>query len=91
MSNNPNKTVSLQSSNFDWVVVDSRAEELGLDRSKYCQMLFSLDLTYHILSNHSLLNQIKHPRKYNLRVVDVVFLFFLLSILSLLLVVNWVI
>jgi hypothetical protein len=91
MNNNPTKTVSLQSSSISWEAVDGRANELGLDRSKYCQTLFDLDLKYHILSNHNLLHSIKNPRRYNMRVVDVVFLLFLLAILTLIISVTWVI
>ena len=91
MNDSPTKTVSLQSSNFNWAMIDGRAEELGLDRSKYTQMLYDLDLNYNILSNHQLLNNIKNPRKYNIRIIDVVFLLFLLATFTLIVAVTWVI
>jgi len=85
------RTVSLQSSKFDWGIVDSRAEELGLDRSKYTQMLYELDLDHHILSNHKVLDKVKNPRRYDIRILDVVSLFFILAIFTLLITIVWVI
>ena len=91
MNDSPTKTVSLQSSDINWAVIDNRADELGLDRSKYTQMLYLLDLEYNILSNHKILHSIKSPKKYNLRIVDIVFLLFLLAIFTLIIAINWVI
>lgn len=85
------RTVSLQSSNINWEIVDKRAEEIGLDRSKYTQMLYDLELKHHILSNHKILSYLKNNKRYDLRVIDIVFLLFLLAIFTLLIAASQVI
>lgn len=81
--------ISLQSSNFDWDTIDSRAIDLGYDRSKYTQRLYELDIKYNILSNNQLLHIIKNSGKKKLKFFEIIILLFLFVILSCTLTLMW--
>ena len=93
MENLPDtRSISLASSTYIWEDIEQRSKTLGLNRSKYTQMLYELDMKYNILSNYELLNRIKNPDKNKTRrIIDVVSLLLLMAILIVLLTTQMVI
>jgi len=78
-------SISMASSKYTWDDVDKRAEELRLDRSKYSQMLYELDLDYKLLSNPIVLDWIRKGRKNTTRFIDILILLFAVGIFLLIL------
>ena len=67
--------ISLSSSEYTWEDIDKRASELGLNRSKYTQMLYELD--------------IKNLNKHHFDFKFIVIILFLLTILTAILAIGW--
>ena len=84
-------SISMCSSKYTWDDVDKRAEELGIDRSKYTQRLIELDLEHKLLSNPIMLGWIQKGKKHTMRIIDYVLFLFLMAIFLLVLVgyMNW--
>jgi hypothetical protein len=79
-------TVSMGSSKHTWDEIDSRANSLNLDRSKYIQTLVELDLKHNLLMDHKLLKMLDSGEyKRKLKVIDAVSILFFTAIIILLL------
>ena len=83
------QSISLSSSKYNWEDIENRSKELGFNKSKYTQMLYELDIVHHILSNHQLLHMIKNSDKKHIKFFDMVILLFLLTILTAILTIGW--
>jgi len=81
--------ISLSTSKHTWEEIDDRCKQLGLNRSKYTQMLYELEIGHHILSNHQLLHLIKNPNKKYSNFFNIVVILFLFAILASVLTLGW--
>lgn len=82
------QSISLSNCSHSWEEVDSRAEQLGLSRSKYTQMLYEIELKHKLLSDYKKLDSI--GKKYDVRRIDIIILILLLGILSFFLSYLWI-
>lgn len=71
------QSISLSNSKYIWEDIDNRAEQLGLNRSKYTQKLYEIDMKYNILSDNHKLDVLK--KKYDVRKIDIVIIILLLA------------
>ena len=71
------QSISLYNCKHTWEDIDARAEQLGLNRSKYTQRLYELEIEHSLLSDNRKLDVIR--KKYDVRRIDVVILVLLLA------------
>jgi hypothetical protein len=78
-------SVSLGASRYNLVAVEARATELDLNRSSYLQRLIELDIDNNLLGDEKKIKKIKGNNRYEITVIDTVFVCFFVVIILLIL------